>query len=198
MDTIKNYKDRAIESLSGKWGNAAVATLILYIVFGGIHVCLKSYGSLLQLLLLPLSWGLTVLFLNNLRENKIDLSQLFDGFKDYVRIFLTTLLVGIYTFLWSLLLIVPGIIKSYSYALTPYILKDEPGMKNNDAIEMSMEMMEGHKMQLFLLDLSMIGWFILSILTAGIGFLFLVPYVYTCHAHFYEDLKAELLENEDV
>lgn len=90
------------------------------------------------------------------------------------------------------LLIIPGIVKSYSYALTPYILKDHPELKFNAAIEESMRMMNGYKMKLFLLDLSFIGWALLTILTFGIGVLFLEPYVSASRAAFYEDLKAEL------
>ena len=99
------------------------------------------------------------------------------------------LLKMVYTMLWMLLLIVPGIIKSYSYAMTEYILKDDLEITENAAIEKSMQMMEGHKMELFLLDLSFIGWALLSILSCGIGFFFLEPYMITARAHFYEDLK---------
>ena len=101
------------------------------------------------------------------------------------------LLQDVYTILWSLLLVIPGIIKSYSYAMTSFILKDEPEMKNNAAIEKSMAMMEGNKMKLFMLDLSFIGWAILCIFTLGIGLLFLQPYVAISRAAFYEDLKAQ-------
>ena len=110
----------------------------------------------------------------------------------------TVVLVFIYTFLWSLLLIIPGIIKHYSYAMTPYILKEEPEMKNNAAIEKSMVMMDGNKMKLFMLDLSFIGWAILCIFTFGIGFLFLQPYVAISRAAFYEDLKAQQGGNVEV
>jgi hypothetical protein len=108
------------------------------------------------------------------------------------------LLQTVYTVLWSLLLVIPGIIKSYSYAMTSFILKDEPEMKNNAAIEKSMAMMEGNKMKLFMLDLSFIGWAILCIFTFGIGFLFLQPYVAISRAAFYEDLKAQQGGNVEV
>lgn len=150
-------------------------------------------GNLLGLLMIPLSWGYAVLWLALARNENVDYGMLFDGFKDYLRIFLTLLLVQIYTILWMLLLIIPGIVKAYSYSMTSFILKDNPDMKYDAAINESMRMMQGHKMQLFLLDLSFIGWFFLSILTLGIGFLFLAPYVSTAHAHFYKDLKTETL-----
>ena len=122
---------------------------------------------------------------------EVDLGVLFAGFQEYSRILTTKLLQAVYTFLWSLLLLIPGIIKHYSYAMTDYILKDESELCNNAAIERSMAMMEGNKMKLFLLDLSFIGWAILCLFTFGIGFFVLQPYMQVSHAAFYEDLKAQ-------
>ncbi|MDE6987765.1 MAG: DUF975 family protein, partial [Bacteroides acidifaciens] len=140
---------------------------------------------------LPVAYGIAVVMFGVFKGKDVDFGVLFEGFQDYSRIFVTKLLQGIYTALWSLLLFVPGVIKHYSYAMTDYILKEEPEMKNNAAIEKSMAMMENNKMKLFLLDLSFIGWAFLCILTFGIGFLFLQPYVQVSHAAFYEDLKAQ-------
>jgi uncharacterized membrane protein len=200
MKTISEYKDMALLSLEGKWGKAAIASLIAFII-------LELFGSspsffmdpipsmvlqgVLSVLLLPLAWGYITFFLRLIRDENLDYGHLFDGFNQYFRIFLAELLKGIYILLWALLLIIPGLIKEYSYAMTEFILKDNPEMSGEEAICESMRLMQGHKMQLFLLDLSMIGWLILSILTLGIGLLFLLPYNYTAHAHFYEDLKAK-------
>lgn len=93
--------------------------------------------------------------------------------------------------MWTLLLVVPGIIKFYSYAMTDFLLKDDSTLCNNAAIEKSMVMMEGKKMKLFLLDLSFIGWAILCTFTLGIGYFFLQPYMQVSRAAFYEDLKAQ-------
>lgn len=90
------------------------------------------------------------------------------------------------------LAMIPYYVKYYSYSMTEYIMTDNPGIKNNEAIEMSMRMMQGKKEKLFVLDLSFIGWAILAVFTLGIGFLFLIPYWYTTRAAFYESLKAEL------
>lgn len=114
---------------------------------------------------------------------------LFLGFKTYGRVFGTMLLMGVYTALWSLLLVIPGIIKSYSYAMTPYLILDEPELSGDALITKSMRMMEGHKMKLFLLDLSFIGWCLLSIITCGIASLWITPYMQTARAGFYEDIK---------
>lgn len=190
METRQTLKDRALASLKGKWGTGALATLVYLIVAVGVSF-IPMVSMVSQLVTIPLGWGFSVLFLSIARQQQVGVGNLFDGFSDYGRVFFTQLLVGIYTFLWALLLIVPGIIKGYSYALTPYILRDEPELKYNAAIERSMQMMQGHKMELFLLHLSFLGWWLLCILTLGIGLLWLSPYQSTTQAHFYEVLRAE-------
>jgi len=200
MDTNQGYKNRALANLDKAWAPAAIATLIFYVVTLAITYSIEfgigsEYSLLATLITLPLSYGILVLFLDFARGEKIENSKLFDGYKyGFQRIFTTGLLLLIYTVLWYLLLIIPGIIKSYSYSMTYYILKDNPELKNNAAIEKSMQMMDGHKMDLFLLHLSFIGWAILCLLTMGIGFLFLIPYMYTAQAHFYEDLKKQSID----
>lgn len=190
-----NSELRAVSrtTLSGNWMMAALATLVYLLIAGGVS-SIPVAGSVLAIIVAyPLAYGFAILFLDLFREGKpIDIGKLFDGFKDFGRVWGTLILVAVYTILWTCLLIIPGIVKSYSYALTPFILKDEPELRYNAAIEKSMRMMNGYKMKLFLLDLSFIGWMILSILTLGIGLLFLQPYMNTARAAFYEDLKAEL------
>lgn len=188
----------ARQALQGKWPMAAVAALIYSIVAGGLSA-IPFIGGLCSLFIgLPIAYGFTIVMLGVCRGKEIDFGVLFEGFQDYARIFVTKLLQGIYTALWALLLVIPGIIKSYSYAMTDFILKDEPEMKNNAAIEKSMAMMEGNKMKLFMLDLSFIGWAILAIFTFGIGLLFLQPYIAVSRAAFYEDLKAQQGGNIEV
>ena len=105
-----------------------------------------------------------------------------------------TFLMGLFIVLWSLLFLIPGIIKSFSYAMTPFILVERPELSANAAINESRRLMKGRKFDLFYLYLSFIGWFILSILSLGIGFLWLGPYVQTSLAAFYADVKAEKAE----
>ena len=202
MISSKELKNRALANLEGNWGDAVIVTFFYYLTYSvltnGVSMFTDSEGTslacslLFALVCIPLSWGFVVMFLGFIHGDKLRVGKLFDGYRDsWMRIFTTYLLVGIYTFLWTLLLIVPGIIKALSYSQTFFILKDNPELSNNAAIEESMRMMNGHKMELFILLLSFIGWAILAILTLGIGFLLLVPYVYTTMAHFYEQLKAE-------
>ena len=182
---------QALESLKDKWGNAVVISLVYLVISIGASA-IPFIGGFSMLIISPIVWGVMISFLGRFRGEEIEIGQLFDGFNDYVRIAGTFLLMYLYIFLWTLLLIIPGLIKQYSYAMTPYILKDEPELTFNGVIEKSMDMMDGNKMKLFLLDLSFIGWAFLSILTLGIGLLWLYPYMFSARAAFYEDLKKEV------
>lgn len=188
---IVEFRREAAAALEGNWTMSAVATLILYVITGAFNV-VPVVGPLLYMLVyLPLGYGINVLFQHIYRDGEVNMGILFDGFRDFVRVFLTRLLVAVYILLWSLLLIVPGIIKSYSYSMTDYVLRDNPDLAYDDAVKESMRLMDGNKMSLFILDLSFIGWAILCLLTMGIGFLWLVPYMQTAHAAFYEAIKEE-------
>lgn len=195
--TASEMCSAARAALSNKWGGAVVITLVYELVYGGVPIIVsftswEVLGNLYQLFLLPMVYGFAVAFLCNIRNGEdCRLERLFDGFRDYWRVLLANVLVGIYVSLWTLLLIVPGIIKAYSYAMTNYVLHDYPELTSDSAIERSMEMMKGHKFDLFYLQLTFIGWALLSILTLGIGFLWLIPYMQTATACFYEDVKAE-------
>ena len=201
MGTNKDYKDRALASLEGNWGRAAIATLIVALITGGISdVVSMPFGSspatamgiqgLWTLITLPMGWGLAIFFLNINRKENIDYGRLFDGFKDYVRILLAEFLMVLAVAIGFCLLIVPGIMLAVGLTMTDYILKDDKEISAIDALKKSWEMTKGHKMDLFWLGLSFIGWGILSLLTLGIGFFFLVPYYQSAFAHYYEDLKA--------
>lgn len=201
MESFSVYKDRALASLKGNWDKGIIATLIYVVLVGfGANLFTSFLGPktgtglsvVWTLVCLPLVWGFYVYFLRLIRKEEISYDHLFDGYKgNWQRIFTTMLLEYIYIFLWALLLIIPGIIKSISYSMTPFILKDDPEISNNAAIEKSMAMMDGHKMDFFLLMLSFIGWIILGMLTFGIGMLLVEPYMMTTMAHYYEDLKKE-------
>lgn len=195
MKLNSELRRQAADVLTGNWGTAAIITLVYGLLVGGGS---SASMGIIGLALLPVYYGYAILFLDLMRGVNLDFGRLFDGYKDIGRIFGTVLLYQIYIFLWMLLLIVPGIMKSYSYAMTFYILKDYPELAYNSAIEKSMAMMSGYKMKLFLLDLSFIGWAILCLCTFGIGFLFLGPYMQASHAAFYEDLKKELGETIEV
>ena len=127
-----------------------------------------------------------------LRKGNSEISYLLKYFdkKHYQNIIITLLYRGIYIFLWSLLLIIPGIIKMYQYRFVPYILAENPDLKDNRALELSKEMTDGEKMDIFVLDLSFLGWFFLGALFFGIGVLFVQPYYDAVNAELYEKLKS--------
>lgn len=119
-------------------------------------------------------------------------ADLFSEFHRLWPAFLLQLLRGIYVFLWSLLLVIPGICAAYSYAMAPYILMENPSMTPNEAIEESKQLMYGNRFRLFCLEISFIGWGLLAVLfTCGIGGLWLVPYTEASYAAFYREIKAE-------
>ena len=209
MDSITNYKNRALSALENKWGNFVAITFVYGLIIGITQVLsgdkdspaiLHLIGLVLFILALPLTWGYQTLFLGAVRGGEATAKDMFEGYNKelFSRVLTTTLLYYVYVFLWSLLLLIPGCIKAYSYAMTPYILKDNPEMKNNAAIEESMRMMDGHKLEHFLLDLSFIGWALLSLLTCGIGFLWLTPYMNMARVNFYEDLKKASVEVKEA
>ena len=202
MGTSQDYKNRALASLEGRWGTAAIATLIFLILSMGISwtvttpmgdnlVMSYSTQGIWALLCMPLGWGFVVYFLNLIRNDNTDYERLFDGYKDFIRIFLAEFLVNLAMGIGMMLLIIPGIIIGSGLVMTGFILKDDKEISAVDAMKKSWEMTDGHKGALVLLFLSFLGWIILSIFTLGIGMLFLYPYMQTALAHCYEDLKAE-------
>ena len=201
MKRNAELRAQAYMALEGNWKIAAIITLVYFLIGGGIQCGVDFVHrslNIISILLMPIVYGYSIAFLALVRGEELYFERLFDGFKDYGRVLGTLLLTTVYTLLWTLLLIIPGIVKGYSYALTNYILKDEPQLRFNGAIEKSMDMMSGYKMKLFLMDLSFIGWAILCLLTLGIGFLFLTPYVEASHAAFYLYVKEEYMKDQVV
>ena len=113
--------------------------------------------------------------------------ELFSKFDYFGPGFLQLLLRNIFTTLWSILLVIPGIIKSLGYSMTPFLMVENPDLTAKEAIKLSQEKMMGHKWELFCMSLSFIGWSILATLTGGIGYIFLNPYMNAAYAAFYRD-----------
>lgn len=215
MKSNQYYKNEALSALRGNWANALVATIILVALalFFSSNDAINSYyqrivinpfiGYSLSFISLFVLLPLAVGYSNSMRvlletgDNRLTNNSFSLGFGNWLHVVWGMILSTIYIFLWTLLLIIPGIIKSYSYALTPYILVEHPEMSANEAIEESMRLMDGHKFDLFYLQLSFIGWAILSILSLGLGFFWLIPYQMTAQAAFYRDIKNEALPLQD-
>ena len=123
-------------------------------------------------------------------RKELQFSDLFSQFDRFGTGFAQKFLRTLFTVLWSFLLIIPGIVKGLSYAMTPFILEEHPEMTASEAIKASMRLMDGHKMDLFILGLTFIGWSLLACLTMGIGFLFLNPYMNAAYAAFYRSISG--------
>jgi uncharacterized membrane protein len=132
--------------------------------------------------------GSAMFFLGIARKQNPPVTTVYQGFNFPVKAFLLYILMFIFILLWTLLLIIPGIIAAYRYSLAYYILADNPNMSSLDAIRRSKELMAGNKWRLFVLQLTFIGWMLLCILTIGIGTLWLGPYMAVATAHFYDEL----------
>ncbi|MBV8046085.1 MAG: DUF975 family protein [Paludibacterium sp.] len=175
-------------ALSGRWALAVGMSAVLFGI-ALVSAMLGHLGSLLDVLIKgPLEIGVATVFLQFIRGQESRVSQLFCGFDRFVTGLAAYLLMILFIFLWALLLIVPGVIAMLSYAMTFYILADEPGIGARAAIAKSKIMMFGNKWKYFCLICRFAGWFLLGVATLGIGFLWIVPYMMTSFARFYLDL----------
>lgn len=221
-----DFREIARNALSGKWG-LAVGTGFIASIFGvnvltgnnltkriekiDIRIIVQFKSFFISLLSFLFLLGIISLFLggaiklgycrfnkNLINNTNPQFNDLFSKFNIFWKACGMHILILIYTFLWTLLFIIPGIIASLSYAMTPYILEDNPSMGINEAIQHSKDMMSGNKWRLFCLDLSFIGWMFLSAFTLGIGSLWLNPYMSAAHAAFYFDVsgKSNMKEHE--
>lgn len=187
MPTFEQLKDRAKMTLRANYGGC-VATLLIVLLL----ICVSSYTVIGAVLVaMPLTLGLLCYFLMVFQGAQPDFSVVFTtGFSiHYGRKIGGYLWMGLWIFLWSLLFFIPGIIKAYSYAMTPYLLAAYPDIQAKDALKLSMRIMQGHKMELFILQLSFIGWAILSSFTCGLLYILYVgPYMQITLVGYYCEL----------
>lgn len=214
----RNFRARAREVLKDNWGISVGAAALAYLLGGlltGGSFLPDFQGNMAELLKISFEApGFTVTISNllgllgfitggavQLGYIKFLLSQhdgqpyeikdLFSQFHRFSDGFVQLFLRMLYTILWTLVFIIPGIIASYSYAMTPFLMAEDPALRPSEAIRLSKDMMNGHKGELFALDLSFIGWGILSVLSLNIGNLWLNPYRNAAYAAFYRELKAQ-------
>lgn len=214
MKQNQDYKNEALAALKGNWAPAVLAVIVFYVIFSAVigpyygysisNALAGSYAPIPVSILLGTSllgflvgWPLMIGYFNAYRsllavgDNRITRNMFQMGFNNWLHNVWGGILMYVFIFLWSLLLIIPGFIKAYSYSMTFYILNERPELSANQAIDESRRLMKGHKFDLFYLDLSFIGWYLLAgIFTLGIGILWVLPYHYTARAAFWEDIKA--------
>jgi uncharacterized membrane protein len=181
---------RARESLNGKWGLGVGVTAFWFFLCMLVSGIAGEAGSLAQLLVAgAIALGMAEFYLNLARGREATFGQIFEGFKRFGTALATYLLMLLFILLWALLLIVPGIMAALSYSMTWYVMVDDPNLGPFEAMNRSKAMMYGHRWKLTCLGFRFLGWFLLCVLTLGIGLLWLMPYVGVTLAHFYEDLK---------
>jgi len=208
-----DLKRRASQQLKGQWLQAGIVCFIawlLTVAFTDRNVVHSmqtvwqngefiriptttsstSLGDLLSFILMgPVTLGVSCYFLKLIRKEGPIIEDMFKGFKFFIKSFVLNLLITIFTLLWTLLLIIPGIIATFRYSMAYYIMMDQPELSAFEALNESKRMMIGFKFQRFLLWFSFLGWFLLGIVTLGIAFLWVYPYYETAKANFYQDLK---------
>jgi uncharacterized membrane protein len=182
-----SIKTAARGQLKGNLGILVIASIIYIIIAAAASI--TYVGPLI--IGGPFAVGLCGMFLMVVRGQKPSVNNLFDGFKQFLGAFVAYLLTCLFTFLWFLLLIVPGIIAALRYSQVYFILKDNPDMDGLTAISKSKEMMKGHKGEYFVLGLSFILWVLLGMITLGIGFIWIGPYMGLTYANYYEELKKQ-------
>ena len=188
--TNRDLMQQARDALKGRWG-LAVGGNVIYIILGMLIQAIPRVGWIGGLIVGgPLLLGWTAFFLSFSRKQEAQLSQLFEGFQNFTRALVTYLLLILFVVLWTVLLVVPGIMAALSYSQTFFILAENPQMESLDTLRKSKTMMLGNRWKLFCLFWRFFGWCLLGILTLGIGFLWIMPYMQTSLARFYDDLKT--------
>ena len=205
MDRSK-LKAAAKKSLRGHYGSA-IGVLIVLAILTGLPAVLLEFSidsssetqsivsiiaSLLSILISSLlTLGGVSFFLKIARNKKVEFGELFSKTNLWITCLVAMIMMSIFVSLWTLLLIIPGIIAAYRYRLTPYIIVDNPKIGGLEAITKSKEMMKGYKMDLFVLDLSFLGWMILAVFTFGLLYLWLAPYMNATYANFYDEVRSK-------
>lgn len=213
FDRIRIKENGKLHYQNNKWQNVLVI-LINVLIAGGIQVIVRvsSEEAFLMMFMSLVSIAVTILLTNivamgsatwfhrSIKTEGLKMEEMFWPFKeDYGGNVLMMFLIWLYTALWSMLFVIPGIVKGYSYSLAMYIKSENPNIPASKAIELSTRMTNGHKMDLFVLDMSFIGWFLLSGITFNIlGILYVLPYYQAAKAFAYEEIKEEALANQTV
>ena len=198
-----NYllRENARKQLGGNiFSQNWLLVLVSYLIISLLYSFSSTFFVVPLLMYGPCMVGFSAITLPLVRgKGRVDLNDLFSGFTSGLT---ENLLLGflsmLFISLWSLLFVIPGLVKSYSYSMAFYIRYDDPSKGWRACIDESRAMMDGYKMKLFMLDLSFIGWYLLGMLAFGIGVLFVEPYHQMARANFYESLKAGAMSAETV
>ena len=217
MKASFDYRTLARESLRENWHSFALVALVFHAIscLSGTFSFIKLFGyysdlflsrgitfAFIILVASPLEFAFFILCLRNVRKNENQqslVSGLFSIFAEkYEQSVIAMFVIALLELLLGAVTLgIGAVILSLAYAMVPFIYEDDPSLDFRDALRISREMMYGHKVDLFMLYLSFIGWFLVGIMTCGIGMLWVYPYMVTAVAHFYEDVKTEFLSRTD-
>lgn len=183
----KDYRNLTWSKLKGNWGY-----LILISLIDSLILSLLGYTVIGVIIFAgPLTLGVTRCYLARSRGEKTAVKDMFNGFSNFVTSFILYFVNTIFIFLWSFLLIIPGIVAELSYSMSCYVLSDNPNISASEARKKSIELMKGNRWKLFCLRFSFIGWILLSVLTFGILFIWVVPYMKLSETEFYKHISGQ-------
>ena len=209
--SASDFRRKASDQCKLAGGDLTVTYLVYFLIMGGISAVLSFAAntevqiingqevqvttnyleSIVNLLISgPFMYSLIYISESVYNRMKVKVGDLFIGFEKFGGSLSVYLLTCLYTFLWTLLFIITGIIKGYSYSMAMYIKRDNPHLSANECITLSKQMMDGHKWDLFCLHISYIGWVLLSILTCGILFLWVTPKMQQAEYLFYKEVSG--------
>ena len=174
-------------------GNIGKLLLVMIIIFAIGFACgfIPVIGSLAAFIITPaLSLGVYKIYLKLAKKEGMSIGDMFSGFDQTGRALWLSILIYIFTFLWSLLFIIPGIVKSFAYSMSYYVLADNPELTAREALNKSKEIMNGHKWDLFVLYLSFFWWYLLVSVTFGIAAIYVGPYINATVTNFYNSIKG--------
>lgn len=186
-------KSAARSQIKGKIGILFLISLIIGVISAVAELLLSliPFGGIIGAVVVTPAFALSIVrvYLNLVKGGAPEVNDVFSGFDDFWSAFKVQFFTGLFTFLWSLLFVIPGIVKSYSYSMSMYILADNPGKPALECIRESQNITNGFKMDLFVLHLSFIGWVLLSVITCGIAYIWVGPYMSAAYANAYNSLK---------
>lgn len=196
--TRTELKNEAKEQIKGKIGILFLIFLIIAIIGVGSSF-VPIVGWFATIIIMPaFNISLCMIFLNLAKREDISVGDVFKGFNITGKAVWLYIITNFFVFLWSLLLIIPGIIKTFSYSMAPFILADNPNLTSSEALSESIRIMDGHKFDLFVLQLSFFLWYILGAITFGIAYVYVVPYYEATMVNFYNEIKDKKIEAEVI
>lgn len=189
--TRAELKAMAKEHINGNVVTMFITAIVISLV-GAACGLVPVIGWMATIVIFPaLTLSVTNMYLKMTKKEEVNVGDVFSKFNQADRACWLNIIQQFFLVLWTMLFIIPGIIKSYSYSMSFYILADHPELTAREALSRSKEIMKGHKFELFILKLSFFWWYILGSITFGLAYIYVVPYVNATVANFYNSIKGE-------